>query len=246
MERGDRASLATFFVPEALRDGARVDLDGGVAQHARVRRVQVGEHVRLTNGAGTTATALVEQIAKRGIQVVVQEASYADPPPHLALLAPVADRDRMLWLAEKCAELAVSVWQPVVFRRSSSVSPRGEGEAFRRKVQARMIGALEQSGGAWLPEIHAEIPLAQALVSRQGDDVHRLLLDSGGARLVRADVRGAVDLLLGPEGGIDMSELDLLTRDHGWVPVSLAETTLRFETAGVVAVGIVRSRLGPA
>jgi 16S rRNA (uracil1498-N3)-methyltransferase len=152
----------------------------------------------------------------------------------------------MLWLAEKCAELAVSVWQPVVFRRSSSVSPRGEGEAFRRKVQARMIGALEQSGGAWLPEIHAEIPLAQALVSRQGDDVHRLLLDSGGARLVRADVRGAVDLLLGPEGGIDMSELDLLTRDHGWVPVSLAETTLRFETAGVVAVGIVRSRLGPA
>jgi 16S rRNA (uracil1498-N3)-methyltransferase len=34
------------------------------------------------------------------------------------LLAPVADRDRMLWLAEKTVELGLTSWRPVVWRRS--------------------------------------------------------------------------------------------------------------------------------
>jgi len=153
---------------------------------------------------------------------------------------PVADRERMLWLAEKSAELAVTSWQPVLFQRSASVSPRGEGEKFAQKVRARMIGAVEQSGGAWLPEIALELTLAEALVRPTETTAARFLLERGGRPLV--DQRpSATLLLLGPEGGIEESERALIVDEHGWLPASLAETTLRFETAGVVAAGVLRA-----
>jgi 16S rRNA U1498 N3-methylase RsmE len=38
----------------------------------------------------------------------------------------------------------------------------------------------------------------------------------------------------------------LIVERHGWLPVSLGDTTLRFETAGVVAAGLLRALLASA
>ena len=57
---------------------------------------------------------------------------------------------------------------------------------------------------------------------------------------MRASVTGGVALTFGPEGGIEASELAIL-REAGWTPVAIARTTLRFETAGVAGVAIVRA-----
>jgi 16S rRNA (uracil1498-N3)-methyltransferase len=149
----------------------------------------------------------------------------------------------MLWLAEKCAELEVTVWQPVVFRRSLSVSPRGEGPAFARKVRSRMRSALEQSGGAWLPELRPPQPLASVLADAEISGSCRFLLDRDGAPLVGQRAHGEASVLLGPEGGLDSAELRLARGEHGWMLASLGARTLRFETAGVIAAGILRSQL---
>ena len=241
MERGTRSAVATFFADAELVAGKEVDLGEESAQHARVRRLSQGEKVRLTNGRGSLARGCIERLCKSALAISIDEVSSVARPPHLGLFLPVADRDRMLWLAEKCTELAVSQWQPVIFRRSASVSPRGEGEGFERKVRARMVGALEQSGGSWLPEVMPPLSLAEALVraDESGDD--HFLLDRGGAPLVRARPAGAADVMVGPEGGIEDDERSLIVDSHGWLPSSLGETTLRFETAGVVAVGLLRA-----
>jgi len=126
----------------------------------------------------------------------------------------------------------------VFFRQTHS--PRGEGERFAQKVRARMIGAIEQSGGAWLPDIALELSLADALVRSGDTDRACFLLERGGRPLLEQRP-GAADLLLGPEGGIEPSERALIVEEHGWLPASLAETTLRFETAGVVAAGVLRA-----
>ena len=186
------------------------------------------------------AEATLERLPRDEALVVLGDTVDVPRPPHLRLLVPVADRERMLWLAEKCAELAVTSWQPVLFQRSASVSPRGEGEKFAQKVRARMIGALEQSGGAWLPEIRRELSLPEALVRPAEAAGAPFLLERGGHRLVDQHL-DAADLLLGPEGGIEAAERALIVDQHGWLPASLGETTLRFETAGVVAAGLLRA-----
>ena len=240
MDRRHRAALATFFADEQLRPGASLTLPAEVARHIHVRRLREGDGLRLTNGRGAIADATLERLPKDEALVVIGDVVDVPRPSYLGLLVPVADRERMLWLAEKSAELAVTSWQPVLFQRSASVSPRGEGEKFAQKVRARMIGALEQSGGGWLPEIAVELSLGEALVRPAAVPAARFLLERDGRPLV--DQRpSTADLLLGPEGGIEPVERSLIVDEHGWLPASLAETTLRFETAGVVAAGVLRA-----
>ena len=240
MERRRHASVATFFADGSLATGNTIALSEDVAQHARVRRIEPGDTIRLTNGRGSLATAILHRLTKSHAEARVEEVEELPRPAALRLFVPVADRERMLWLAEKSAELSISVWQPVIFQRSMSVSPRGEGEKFAQKVRARMISALEQSGGAWLPEVCSELSLSDALEGEAS--ASRYFLERGGSPLIGQRPRAA-DVLIGPEGGIDDDERVLIVERHGWHPVSLGETTLRFETAGVVAVGILRMLL---
>ena len=243
MERADRAPVSTFYAPGAW--GPVVELDEGAAHHATVKRLAVGDPVRLTSGDGRRVRAVITELAKRRLAVssVGEEVEEIPALQHVELWAPVGDRDRMLWLAEKATELGLSVWRPVIYHRSRSVSPRGEGDAFREKVRARMIAALEQSGGAWMPEILPDATLGQALLDASSESC--VLLDSAGnalpkilSRFTSSDSR--LTLALGPEGGLDPGERDEFLA-VGWRRASLGPNVLRFETAAVAALSIVRS-----
>jgi 16S rRNA (uracil1498-N3)-methyltransferase len=151
------------------------------------------------------------------------------------LLAPVADRDRMLWLAEKTVELGLTSWRPVGWRRSKSVSPRGEGPTFQAKVRSRMTSALIQSGGGWLPDIFPEATVERAIAAAPLGT--RILLAKDGEPIAGVPMRAPVTIALGPEGGMEQAERDLFI-GAAFLPVKLGVSTLRFETAGVVAVAI--------
>jgi 16S rRNA (uracil1498-N3)-methyltransferase len=239
VERNDRPPLATFFAREIPESGAAT-LESASAHHARVKRLDAGDAIRLTNGRGTVADGRVESIGRDAMTVAVDRTWAVNPPPPIHLCVPIADRDRMLWIAEKATELGIASWRPVRFRRSMSVSPRGEGSAFATKVRARMLAALEQSGGAWLPEIHDD----QALDAlRVPIDALRVALDMTGAPLLSiAHMAGdaGTALLFGPEGGLDDAERAWLA-NAGWQTATLGAGTLRFETAAIAATAIVRA-----
>lgn len=238
MEHDDRPAVATFYAPLSLAPGAVVTLGESAAHHARVRRLAEQESVRLTDGKGTIASGRIARLAKSELDVAVDETRHEPAPPPLHVFVPVADRDRMLWLAEKAAELAVSVWQPVLFLRSRSVTPRGEGDAFAARVRARMIGALEQSAGAWLPDVRHELPVPGAALAAPSLD--RFVLDRDAAPLARHSPRADAAIALGPEGGMQAAELRAFL-DHGWRAASLGSTILRFETAAIAAVSLFRA-----
>lgn len=236
MERAHRAALSTFYAPGAW--GERVELGEGAAHHAAVKRLAIGDSVRLTSGDGRRASGAIETLSKRLLVVSVDAVEEVERPAMVELLAPVGDRDRMLMLAEKSVELGVSSWRPVMYERSRSVSPRGDGAAFRDKLRLRQISALEQSGGAWLPDAHPEAALADALSAALGET--RLVLEQGGGPL--GDVATSVSIALGPEGGLTDGEREQFA-NAGWRTVSLNANVLRFETAGIAALAIVRSHL---
>jgi 16S rRNA (uracil1498-N3)-methyltransferase len=244
VERSGRAPLGrdaiTLFAPERPVPGTNLTLGEGAARHARVRRVDVGVRVVLLDGEGTRAEGTLVRVSRRSAVVEVEEAAAVEAPPAVHLFVPVADRDRMLWLAEKCAELAATSWRPVLWRRSRSVTARGEGMMFHAKVRARMIAALEQSGGAWLPTLYPEAKVDHALAATPGGA--RLLLDPAGAPMVRLPIEPPVSIALGPEGGLEPAERQTLVA-AGWTPATLGGNTLRFETAGVAALAIVRAIL---
>src|SRR6202042_3421631 len=125
-------------------------------------------------------------------------------------------------------ELSATSWRPVEWRRSASVVPRGAGQAFREKVRARMVAALTQSRGAWLPEQIAESSLADALASAPMGI--RILLDPSGTPLLQAlpmPIVAPVTIAVGPEGGVEEIERDALAA-AGFVRASLGPAILRF------------------
>lgn len=239
MERPHRA-VTTFFAPETPVSGSPITLGADVAHHARVRRLDTGAVVRLTDGAGTIGEGAIVRITKQSVIVDVTHVTPVDPPEPVHLVVPVADRDRMLWLAEKATELGLTSWRPLLWRRSRSVSPRGEGSMFQAKVRARMVSALEQCGGAWLPASYPDATVERAIAAAPPG--MRLLLDAEGDPILDAPIAGTVTIAIGPEGGVEPDERDMLV-DAGWTPVSLGNTVLRFETAAVAALAITRAAL---
>ncbi|MGI8764957.1 MAG: RsmE family RNA methyltransferase, partial [Gemmatimonadaceae bacterium] len=170
---------AAFFSEEPIAAGSHLPLPEGDARHIQVLRLGVGERVGIRDGAGTMASGLLVRLARSQALVEIDEVRHVDPPPPIHLLVPIADRDRMLWLAEKAAELNVASWRPVLWQRSKSVSPRGDGPAFRSKVRLRMIAALLQSRSAWLPELYPDASVERAIAAAPAGT--RIVLDAGGA-----------------------------------------------------------------
>src|SRR5687768_9325926 len=231
-------SRIALFAPEPFEAGKVLMLAEDAANHLRVVRASLGDTVELRDGRGGVGSGTIARMARGSVTVDVVEAAPVEPLPAIHLLAPIGDRDRMLWLGEKATEIGVTSWRPVLWKRSKSVSPRGEGTMFLAKLRARMISALLQSRGAWLPEVHPDAPPERAIAA--APEGSRILLDVGGSPILSASLGSPVVIALGPEGGIEEQERAAFV-ESGFSPVTLGATTLRFETAGVAAAAIARA-----
>lgn len=242
---GVAAGRPQFLTTESFVVGGTCVLDETAARHMRVLRLAAGAIVGVRDGQGHIGEAQVVQLSKSQAHVEVTAVAEIAPLPDVHLLVPVADRDRMLWLAEKAAELGATSWRPVLWRRSRSVSPRGEGVAFQAKVRARMEGALAQSEGAWLPQPFPEANLERAVLAAPVGD--RIVLDPAGPPLVgpgASPLTEPVVIAVGPEGGLERDELEALEQ-AGFRRASLGPTILRFETAALAALAMARTSLAP-
>jgi len=239
VDRRDRSSIASFFRAEPCAADDMIDLAGDALAHALVRRIETGDAIRLVGGLGTVAVGSVVDVTRRQVRVNVVSVEQVQQPSPLEILVPVADRDRMLWAAEKCVELQVTAWCPVRWARSQSVAGRGAGDRFAERVVSRMRSALEQSGGAWLPTVRPEVGASDAL--RNVPSGHqRILLTAAGDPLTKVLQEGDVSLAVGPEGGLETRELEEAVT-NGWVLASLGSSMLRFETAIIAGAAVVRA-----
>ncbi len=242
---GLSAGLAQFVIADLgsaeVVAGNAIRLGEDTARHMRVLRLDVGAVVGVRDGQGLVAAGVLVRLSRSGAQVEIIEVTRVPPLPEVHLLVPVADRDRMLWLAEKAAEAGATSWRPVLWKRSRSVLPRGEGLGFQARVCSRMEGALAQSEGAWLPQRFPEASIERAILAAPVGN--RIVLDPEGAPLVGPGVEQLempVTLAVGPEGGLEQDEMEQLL-EAGFRPRSLGPTILRFETAAVAALVIART-----
>lgn len=231
---------AAFFSEDTFVVGAQISLSESDASHVAVLRLGVGERVGLRDGAGGVASGTLVRLGRRNALVEVDEVLDVQPPAAIHLLVPVADRDRMLWLAEKAAELNVASWRPVLWQRSRSVSPRGDGPTFRNKVRTRMTSALLQSRSAWLPEIFPEATPDRAIAA--APEGARVVLEAGGRGFSSVRAEAPMVVAVGPEGGFEPDELDSL-QTGGFTLVSIGHSILRFETAAVAGIAVARALL---
>ena len=95
-----------------------------------------------------------------------------------------------------------------------------------------------------MPEIRQPQELSRYLASSTREGQRFVLSPTGPASLAGLTSMGArVELLIGPEGGLDDAELERAAAS-GFTPVRLGPRVLRTETAGIVALTVLQATWG--
>ncbi|MGR4066242.1 16S rRNA (uracil(1498)-N(3))-methyltransferase [Billgrantia sp. C5P2] len=240
MSLGPRIHVAADFAV-----GGDVVLPEGPARHvARVLRLGEGAPLRLFDGAGHEARALLVEASRKRVVARIEaiEAGRGESPLSVHLGQAISKGDRMDYAIQKAVELGVAAITPL-YTEHGDVRLKGEREEKKlTHWQAVAASACEQCGRAVVPIVHPPIALHEWL--RERSETLRLVLHPGSSgALEHSDTPASVALLIGPEGGLSDSEVEAaLACDFS--PLSLGPRILRTETAPVVALSLMQYRFG--
>jgi len=239
-----------FVAPELVRQlHAGITLPRELAHQLRdVLHLQVGQQIILLDNSGDEILATIASVSKSavGVQPLERRAGRSESPVRIILCQGLLKSARFEWVLEKGTELGVSIFSPILCRRSMA----GLEDAGTSKIQRwqRIIQeAAEQSGRTRLPELLPIRPLMHALNDIPPGALALMPWEEERAVTLRDALRDGmhqitVVLFIGPEGGLAVDEVKLAQR-HGAQVVSLGSRILRAETAALVAVACVMYEL---
>lgn len=220
-----------FYTPDILTSHV---LSEEESQHCvRVLRYTRGDEILLTDGKGNTYTARITNPHPKHceFEVLTQEKQQKahDFYLHIAI-APTKNIERMEWMVEKCTEIGVDEITPLLCRFSERKQIRTD------RLEKIVLSAAKQSLTPYLPKLN-ELTDYDTFV-RQATEETKFI-----AHCYKEDKRELKDeikrgksvlVLIGPEGDFSEQEVEEALA-LGFVPVSLGNSRLRTETAGVVA-----------
>ncbi|HQR49588.1 MAG TPA: 16S rRNA (uracil(1498)-N(3))-methyltransferase [Steroidobacteraceae bacterium] len=232
---------------QSLATGTEIDLPEGAARHvARVLRLRPGATIVAFDGSGHDFTCEITSVAGDAVRVRIGErsAGLRDSPLGITLVQAVSRGERMDWTLQKATELGVRAIVPVLSARCVVRLDEQQAERRLRHWKAVVAGACEQCGRSTVPEVRAPVELDRYLAQAPREGRRLVLSPDGPASLAGlASTAPRVELLIGPEGGLDGQELDAAGR-AGFSPVRLGPRVLRTETAGIVALAVLQALWG--
>ena len=231
-------TLPFFYISEFDTTQKEIVLDEDTSRHVvQVLRMKEGEQLNLTDGKGNLITAEITDAHKKHCVVKIETISHEQQVARKITIAIslLKNANRFEWFLEKATEIGVSEIVPLICQRT-------ERQKFRYdRMKGICISAMLQSQQCWLPELHEPKQFNQ-LVIEQLNDSQKLIAhcDEGNKQSLSNLHIGKFAhwlISIGPEGDFTRDEIKLAL-ENNFVPVSLGETRLRTETAGIVAASL--------
>lgn len=157
--------------------------------------------------------------------------------------------DKMDMIVQKCTELGVNTFCPVVMTRS--ISKFNDKKAESKKIDRWLKIAHEaakQSKRTRLPDMLTPLNTKELVEMFKEYDLVIVPYENENSlgikeALEKHNSAKKIGVLIGPEGGFDDSEIELIQEASG-VVVTLGPRILRTETAGLCAVSVIQYELG--
>jgi 16S rRNA (uracil1498-N3)-methyltransferase len=233
--------LPYFYIPFFDKDLTEIDLEEDSSRHiVQVLRIKPGEQIRLTDGKGNLLEAAILDAHKKKCRVKIQERVWRTPLEKKVSIAIslLKNAHRFEWFLEKATEIGVKEIIPLLCERT-------EKQHFRQdRMQHILVSAMLQSQQAWLPELRPPTPFSQIAAGSDNPHAKKLIAhceEDQRTPILEAmpttDAPGSCLILIGPEGDFSQKEI-ALAKERGFIPVSLGDTRLRSETAGMVAAAL--------
>jgi 16S rRNA (uracil1498-N3)-methyltransferase len=227
--------LNLFYSP-GLAGQEEWTLSAEESHHAvKVLRLGPGSDVILVNGRGGWFEGRIIYADARACRVEItgMEPGKGQPSWHLHVaMAPTKQIDRFEWFVEKASEIGISEITPLICDRSE------RREIKTERILKVAISAMKQSLKAWHPVIHEPVTFKKFIASNHGEAALMIAHCMEGEKrwIDQCSIPGKFSvLLIGPEGDFTPDEVTRAIL-AGYSPVTLGESRLRTETAGLVAV----------
>lgn len=227
--------LPIFYAKGLSPAATSYTMDEPTSKHCiSVLRHVKGDAVLLADGVGNKYIATIDDDnRKKCVLLITAVESVAAPACSLHIaIAFTKNTSRMEWFLEKAVEIGVSAITPLITSRT-------EREKFKsERLENILVSAMLQSQQYYLPVL-SEPVLFDKIVAYSTDQrfIAHCLPDSKTHLLDVAVPDKDALVLIGPEGDFTPEEIGLAV-EAGFVPVSLGNTRLRTETAGMVAAAV--------
>jgi 16S rRNA (uracil1498-N3)-methyltransferase len=229
------SALPYFFEPTIQQSSTHFELSEVTSKHCiQVLRMRAGESLHLTDGIGNLYTASIVEPDKKKTVVKIELVVHTPAPTKNVCIAIglLKNTSRFEWFLEKVTEMGVTKIVPLICERSERSNLKEE------RMRGVLVAALIQSKQTWLPILTEPLsvaafikthPAAQGLIAHCED----------GNKTTLNEVPNSNDcsILIGPEGDFTPSEIEAALAAK-YLPVSLGNTRLRTETAGMVAAAL--------
>jgi len=231
-------ALPFFYNEEVTADSGQLVLNEDTSKHiVQVLRMQMGDQLKLTDGRGNIITAVIIDDHKKKCIVNIHSKSFQEQTKNrvtigISLLKNAA---RFEWFLEKATEIGVSGIIPLLCDRTEKQHSRFD------RMKSILISAMLQSQQCWLPQLQEPVQFAD-LVKDQFDNYKKLIahcLPEGNKETIHHQISKFPNqlILIGPEGDFTKQEIELALENE-FIPVSLGNTRLRTETAGMVSAAL--------
>lgn len=225
-----------FFVdPDSITGDIFISSDKDlINQIKNVFRLRKGDELVVLDGIGSEYSIAIEGIEKNKISGTIKNKKFIENKKKgkIRLMIPLIKNSNFDLILEKCTELGVDYFQPVICERSIIRLNSGK-ERWKKLLKE----ASEQSGRFYLPEISDPISLSEAvkIFKKETCVVAYEEVETRAKDIkISSDI---INIFIGPEGGFSEKELKIF-KDNSFSFFGINKNVLRSETACIVSVGI--------
>ncbi|HJF72551.1 MAG TPA: 16S rRNA (uracil(1498)-N(3))-methyltransferase [Butyricimonas virosa] len=199
----------------------------------KVLRLEVGNEIFLIDGKGGFYRCEIIQAQPKRCEVrcVEKTEEYGKRAFHIHIaIAPTKNIERIEWFLEKCTEIGIDEITPLLCDHSERKVIKED------RLEKVIISAMKQSLKAYLPKLNPLTEFSRFVKNNPSTLQCIAHCDEGYKKSLQEIYQPGQDItiLIGPEGDFSGNEITLAL-ENNFIPVTLGESRLRTETAGIVA-----------
>ena len=233
-----------FLSPELIQTDHLLFPIETAHQISRVLRLSVGRTIQVLDGLGTEYLVELDYVGEDRVsgKVIDSKKEDTEPKTFVRLLVGLTQREKFEWILQKCTEIGVSDFVPMITSRSLVQSPDGVANKYPR-WQKIIREAAEQSHRGIIPNLEPVQLFSEVVKNQLTSETAGLIFweeeqQTGLKKFLERTSNRQFNLIVGPEGGFTPDEVSLAQRS-GYKSVSLGKRILRLETAALFAAGLV-------
>lgn len=230
--------MQLFYNPDILEHTKEILFTKDESRHIiKVLRKKENDLLHITNGKGLlfTAQIIIPSDKKCVAKVIKTETKEKGWSYYLHIaIAPTKNMDRIEWFIEKATEIGIDEITPIICHNSERKVVKIE------RLEKIMLAAMKQSLKFTAPKLNTPIKFNDFIQTKRDGFQCIAHCYEGEKKSLKTldDSLSEITIIIGPEGDFSLNEV-AMALENNCTPITLGNSRLRTETAGLVATQMV-------